>query len=148
MFCTYYAKLLVVIHVVFYSWNKGWRYLWLEMDSKNIFQLVSSQSVTIPWHWLSSWTECMSFISTMSFQASHIYQEGNAFVDAFSTKDVKLLKLQFWTDVLDFFRLFWAMISLVELIIDSLGVYVRGLRYLLFFLSKVFPTGVFSLDKF
>ena len=66
---TFEAELLAVSMAINYAWINDWRHIWLESDSSYVVQLLFARSDHVP--------RCLSHISHMDFQVSHIFREGN-----------------------------------------------------------------------
>ncbi|PON37013.1 Ribonuclease H, partial [Trema orientale] len=72
------AELAGAIHAISYSWDFGWKNLWLESDSSYLVTLLKAHSPSVPWRWKPSWLRCIDRISKMNFHVSHIFREGNS----------------------------------------------------------------------
>ena len=92
------AELIAVMRGIQIAREKGWNKLWLESDSTYVVQLFLTRSVEVPWKYKNRWRNVLHLLSTMTFQVTNIYREGNAVADALS----KHLTEQVWNGYPDF----------------------------------------------
>ena len=43
------AEIQVIIVGVSFSWEKGWKFLWIESDSSFLVSLLKNMSIHVPW---------------------------------------------------------------------------------------------------
>lgn len=72
---TFYAEMLAVICGIEIAWNREWRIIWLEVDSKAVLACLTSRKLKPPWSLIIRWENCLHYISLMNFRSSHIYIE-------------------------------------------------------------------------
>ena len=89
------VELLAVSMAINYAWINDWRHIWLESDSSYVVQLFSARSDQVPWRVRQAWHRCLSQISHMDFQVSHIFREGNQVADVLS-KHALGLEVSLW----------------------------------------------------
>lgn len=53
-----------------------------------VVRLLDTLSMEVPWMWYANWSNCVKFISSITFQVFSIFREGNRVVDALSKRDV------------------------------------------------------------
>ena len=121
-----------VEYVKLYSWDK----LWFESDSTYIVDLLRKKSITIPWKYRSKWIHALSFLATITYKATHIFQEDNAVVDKLASHGIHLRNTQWWFYFWTFVPTSLRLISLdcQTTTFDLLG------KCALFFPSNIFPT--------
>lgn len=67
----------MAVELAFY---KGWRSIWLEVDSSYVVQLFLS-CAQVPWRIKGRWMRVLGYIQQMDFRVTHIYREGNQVAD-------------------------------------------------------------------
>ncbi|KAF1888511.1 hypothetical protein Lal_00011284 [Lupinus albus] len=58
----------------------GWNVVWLECDFPFVVDIFNEKAKA-HWKFLSRWILCKNLILSMIFKVSHIYREGNSYVD-------------------------------------------------------------------
>lgn len=78
--------------------EKGWRNLWLEVDSK-VVMLAFSSSFVVPWCISNRWANCLYKTRLMNFIVSHIYREGNTCAGFIASIGLTITDTMWWDNV-------------------------------------------------
>lgn len=98
----YEAELKSTMHAISIAWTNGCTSLWLESDSSYVVHLFQKRSAQVLWFLNADWERCLHYTSLMSFRVTHIYQEGNGYVDRLAWKGFSLTALTWWSFTPDF----------------------------------------------
>ncbi|CAJ2645220.1 unnamed protein product [Trifolium pratense] len=90
-----FAEIMGVIIAIECAFEKNWKQLWLECDSKLVVLAFKSPHV-IPWQLKNRWLNCITKIKNMSFCISHIYREGNHCADKLASFGLALNDYAWW----------------------------------------------------
>ena len=90
------AELLAFMQAIEIAWEKNWRKLWVEMDSKAVVNCVMDHQFKPPWCVLTQWANCKAKMSQMQLHITHIYREGNQVADYLSKMGIHFNLLQWW----------------------------------------------------
>ncbi|XP_058725545.1 uncharacterized protein LOC131596826 [Vicia villosa] len=71
------AELTGAMMAVEFTHEKGWRRIWLEVDSVAVVRAFSP-AFKVPWQARNRWVNCVNITDNMDFVASHICREGNS----------------------------------------------------------------------
>ncbi|KAL6126194.1 hypothetical protein ACLB2K_074245 [Fragaria x ananassa] len=97
------AKIMTVIKAIELAWISDWKYVWLEVDSQIVLDLLRSpMSAPLQLHVL--WKNCLYRISMMDFRCSHIYREGNQIANALASFGTSSSCMTWWNTPPDFIR--------------------------------------------
>ncbi|KAL6124174.1 hypothetical protein ACLB2K_076689 [Fragaria x ananassa] len=97
------AKVMAVIKAIELAWISDWKYVWLEVDSQIVLDLLRSpMSAPLQLHVL--WKNCLYRISMMDFRCSHIYREGNQIANALASFGISSSGMTWWNTPPDFIR--------------------------------------------
>lgn len=89
------AEVYAVIEAIRVAWLKGWKHLWLETDSSLVVHYFNSPNL-IPWHFRTSWANCLHITKQMAFHVSHVYREGNSVADKLANYGVEHVGSHWW----------------------------------------------------
>lgn len=78
------AELLAFMEAINIAFDKGWRKLWIEMDSLTLAKGMQTHIFKPPWKFSTLWSICKSKMEGMQIQISHIFREGNQVADRLS----------------------------------------------------------------
>ncbi|KAF3456629.1 hypothetical protein FNV43_RR01283 [Rhamnella rubrinervis] len=71
-------------------------HLWLECDSTCVVNLLIHREDVVPWAYKARWVNCLHYVSSINFQVSHIFTEGNIVADALSKIAISSPGAQWW----------------------------------------------------
>ncbi|XP_019433776.1 PREDICTED: uncharacterized protein LOC109340519 [Lupinus angustifolius] len=75
-----YAEFHAALHAVTIAYNRGWKHLWIEVDSSMLLDIFSGKS-NPPWSLQNDWIKCKEKLHTMNYNITHIFREGNNCAD-------------------------------------------------------------------
>ena len=84
------VELLAVIFAIEKAWSMRLSLVWFESDSLYVVRLLHSKSSLVPWSVRKKWERCLHFLDAIQFHVSHVFREGNAIADKFSTLAISL----------------------------------------------------------
>jgi len=68
---------------------------WLECDSSLVINTINKKSL-VPWRLRNRWENCMRITSSMNFLATHVFREGNSYVDTLANLGLFLHHHMVW----------------------------------------------------
>ncbi|KAK3224617.1 hypothetical protein Dsin_004479 [Dipteronia sinensis] len=89
------AELLAMSMAINYAWINDWCRIWLKSDSSYVVQLLYAHFYQVPWCVWLALHMCLSQITHMDFQVSHIFRESNQVAEALS-KHALSLEVSLW----------------------------------------------------
>jgi ribonuclease HI len=90
-----YAEFMGVILAIECAYDKNWKHLWVECDSKIVALAFKSPHV-IPWNLQNRWLNCITKIKSMNFCILHIFREGNHCADKLASLGITLTDFTWW----------------------------------------------------
>jgi ribonuclease HI len=90
-----YAEFMGVILAIECAYDKNWKHLWVECDSKIVALAFKSPHV-IPWNLQNRWLNCITKIKSMNFCILHIFREGNHCADKLASLGITLTEFTWW----------------------------------------------------
>lgn len=97
------AEFIAAMTAIETAFDKNWRNLWLETDSK-IVMMAFSSSFLVPWCIRNRWANCLFRTRQMNFIVSHIYREGNTCADLLAEIGLKINGFMWWDNIPDAIR--------------------------------------------
>jgi ribonuclease HI len=97
------AEFIAAMTAIETAFDKSWRNLWLETDSK-VVMLAFSSSFLVPWRIRNRWANCLLKTRQMNFIVSHIYREGNTCADLLAEIGLGINGSLWWDNVLGVIR--------------------------------------------
>jgi ribonuclease HI len=95
---TLMAEFIAAMTAIETAFDKSWRNLWLETDSK-VVMLAFSSSFLVPWCIQNRWANCLLKTRQMNFIVSHIYREGNTCADLLAEIGLGINGSLWWDNV-------------------------------------------------
>ena len=90
------AELMAFIQATDLAWHKGWRNLWVELDSLTVVNCVQASEFEPPWVYHTLWSNCKNQIQDMNIHVSHIFREGNQAADKLAKMGLDHSSLKWW----------------------------------------------------
>ena len=90
------AELEAYMMAIDIAWKKGWRNLWVELDSQTVANCVQTMGYEPPWIYYAQWSTCVFQMQRMQLYISHIYREGNQVADKLSHIGLQHKCLKWW----------------------------------------------------
>ncbi|XP_019431074.1 PREDICTED: uncharacterized protein LOC109338324 [Lupinus angustifolius] len=96
-----YAELLAATMAVIIAYEKGWRSIWLECDSKVVVDIFNGSKL-VPWRLSNLMNKCNTAITSMHFMVTHIFRQGNSCADKLATYGVTSKTDSWWNSMPNF----------------------------------------------
>ncbi|KAF3455810.1 hypothetical protein FNV43_RR00452 [Rhamnella rubrinervis] len=90
------SELLGAIFAIECARDFRWDHLWLEYDSTYVANSLIRRENIVPYPYKSRWMNYICYVSSIQFQVSHIFREGNIVVDTLSKIVVSSSRVQWW----------------------------------------------------
>jgi hypothetical protein len=73
--------------------SKNWKNLWLESNSTLVVKIFFSSSTLVPWILGNRWLNCLKLTRNMNLVLSHVFWEGNQYVDGLANIGLSIDRL-------------------------------------------------------
>ncbi|KAK2432986.1 hypothetical protein QL285_018299 [Trifolium repens] len=77
--------------------KKGWKYLWIESDSKSALLAFENHNI-VPWTLRNRWANCLQL--GLLLRWSHIFREGNASAGKLASMGHSFVAFNWWESLL------------------------------------------------
>ena len=92
------AELVGAMTAIEVAYERNWRKLWLETDSKLVVSTFKSNSI-VRWQLRQRWNQCILLSQSMDFVVTHIYKEGNHCADKLANLGLTSTEMVWLTNV-------------------------------------------------
>jgi ribonuclease HI len=92
-----HAELMAMILAMEIANKKGWKYLWIESDSKSALLAFENHTI-VPWTLQNRWANCLQL--GLLLRWSHIFKEGNVCADILASMGHSLVAFNWWDSLL------------------------------------------------
>lgn len=69
----FFAEFSAIMIAVEIAYSRGWRKVWIEMDSELTLKTFFNKDYKAPWKIRKRWLACHSLLASMKVKYSHIY---------------------------------------------------------------------------
>ncbi|CAL0329797.1 unnamed protein product [Lupinus luteus] len=90
-----YGELNTTIEAIQFAYKKGWKKVWLEVDSSTVVDIFKRKT-NPPWKLISKWILCQDTMQFMDCYTLHIYREGNSCADKLANYGIDSTSYSIW----------------------------------------------------